>query len=124
SVNYINLSIKIRYLLRLLFAILLIFGSTTIIAQQFGGNPPSLKWKQINTDTARIIFPQGLDTAAMDISLTVHQLARLSQHSIGSHLHKINIVLQNQTIVSNGYVALGPYRSEFYMTPRQDNFEL
>ncbi len=65
-----------------------------------------------------------MDTAAMDISLTIHQLARLSQHSIGSCLHKINIVLQNQTILSNGYVALGPYRSEFYMTPRQDNFEL
>jgi len=30
-------------------------------AQVFGGNPPSIHWKQINTDTARIIFPEGIE---------------------------------------------------------------
>ncbi|MBO9572737.1 MAG: hypothetical protein J7497_11110, partial [Chitinophagaceae bacterium] len=96
----------------------------TIYAQRFSGNPSSLKWKQINTDTARIIFPVGLDTQALDVSGIVHTLAGTSQYTIGSKLRKIDIVLQNQTLISNGYVALGPYRSEFFLTPRQDNFEL
>lgn len=104
--------------------IALLLCSPQIIAQRFGGNPPSLKWKQINTDTARIIFPAGLDKEAEDVSAIVHQLAGSSQYSIGAQLRKINIVLQNQTLISNGYVALGPYRSEFFLTPRQDNFEL
>ncbi|MDB5190508.1 MAG: hypothetical protein JWQ96_71, partial [Segetibacter sp.] len=36
----------------------------------------------------------------------------------------INVVLQNQSTVSNAYVGLGPYRSEFYLMPPQNSFEL
>jgi len=96
-------------------------------SQQFGGNPPSLKWKQINTDSARIIFPAGLDSQANRVSSIVHYLAAHPSanggFSLGNKVRKINIVLQNQTTVSNGYVNLGPYRSEFYLTPVTDNFE-
>ena len=37
----------------------LLLLTTAATAQVFGGNPPSLKWRQLNTDTARIIFPMG-----------------------------------------------------------------
>ncbi|MEK7227261.1 MAG: hypothetical protein AAB221_16475, partial [Bacteroidota bacterium] len=43
--------------------------------------------------------------------------------SLGDKHKKINIVLQNQTIVPNAYVGLGPYRSEFYITPNAGNFD-
>ncbi len=46
------------------------------------------------------------------------------QKTIGDQQRKINIVLQNQTTISNGYVGLGPFRSEFYMTPDQNSFDL
>lgn len=92
-------------------------------AQEFGGNPPSLKWKQINTDTARIIFPDGLEAAAQRVAAVVHFLAAKNT-SLGSKADKINIVLQNQTAIANGYVGLGPYRSEFMMTPSISNFDL
>ena len=29
-------------------------------AQEFGGNPPSIKWNQINTPAAKVIFPRGI----------------------------------------------------------------
>jgi hypothetical protein len=32
--------------------------------------------------------------------------------------------LQNQTTIANGYVSPGPYRSEFFLTPPPDNFDL
>lgn len=92
-------------------------------AQQFGGNPPSLKWKQLNSDTARIIFPASLDSQARQVASVVHFLAARNT-SLGNRLRKINIVLQNQTTTANGYVALGPYRSELFMTPPAGNFEL
>ena len=97
-------------------------------AQQFGGNPPSLKWKQINTDSARIIFPAGLDSQANRVASIVHWLAAhpsagLQSISLGDQLKKINIVLQSQTIISNAYVGLGPFRSEFFLTPFANNFE-
>src|SRR3546814_3219896 len=31
------------------------------------------------------------------------------------------ILLQNQTVISNGFVTLAPRRAEFYMTPPQNN---
>jgi len=92
-------------------------------AQEFGGNPPSLKWKQIKTDSVRVIFPDGLQQVALKIAAISSQMGS-SQFSIGNRFRKINIVLQNQTTISNAYVGLGPRRSEFYMTPQQNSFEL
>jgi hypothetical protein len=92
--------------------------------QQFGGNPPSVKWNQVNTDTARIIFPAGLEKQALDISDIVHKLASITQQTIGDRIAKVNIVLQPLPTIANGYVALGPFRSEFFLTPPQNSFEL
>jgi hypothetical protein len=92
-------------------------------AQQFGGNPSSIHWQQINTDTVRIIFPQGFETKAQRIASVIHTMQRGYAHTIGDKIRKINIVLQNQTLLSNGYVGLAPYRSEFYTTPPQNAFE-
>ena len=106
---------------------LLIAGSLS--GQQFGGNPPSLKWKQINTDSARIIFPSGMDSQANRVASIIHYMAANSvavpgSVSLGNQLRKIQIVMQNQTTVANGYVQLGPFRSEFFLTPSGNNFEL
>ncbi|MBL7745411.1 MAG: hypothetical protein JNN00_18215 [Chitinophagaceae bacterium] len=103
--------------------ILLSLLSFSCLAQRFGGNPPSVKWKQLNTDTARIIFPAGLDSQAQRTAAVVHYLAAQQPVSLGDKLKKINIVLQNQTIIPNAYVGLGPYRSEFYLTPALNNFD-
>ena len=105
-----------------LFLVLLFVGAD-VGAQQFGGNPPSVKWKQINTDTVRVIFPDGLQKLANEIAAISHQLGT-TQYTLGNRLRKISIVLQNQTTISNGYVGLGPHRSEFYMMPLQNSFDL
>ena len=111
-------------LFRRLLWLLLILLTIRSSAQQFGGNPPSLKWKQINTDTARIIFPEGLDLQAQQVAAIVHQLSRTTLPTIGKRQHKIDIVLQNQTVIANGYVGLAPFRSEFQLTPEQNSFDL
>lgn len=109
--------------LRLSFLSLL-FLSTRLFAQQFGGNPPSLKWRQLNTDTARVIFPSGLEVQAQQVAAIVHQLSRTTLPTLGPSQRKINIVLQNQTTISNGYVGLAPFRSEFELNAEQNSFEL
>ncbi|MBL0335205.1 MAG: hypothetical protein IPP73_07785 [Chitinophagaceae bacterium] len=103
--------------------ILLLLLSATGQAQVFGGTPPEQKWKQINTDTVRVIYPTGLDSQANRISSIVHYLAAVKPFSLGNELHKVNIVLQHQTVIPNGYVAMGPYRSEFFLTPVFNNFQ-
>ncbi len=105
-------------------AAFLLIVSFSANAQRFGGNKPSVKWKQVNTSAARVIFPEGLDTFAQRIASIDERLNAATLPTIGTSQQKINIVLQPTTIVSNGYVALGPYRSEFYLTPPQNSFEL
>ena len=102
---------------------LVLLASSQIYSQQFGGFPPSVKWKQINTDTARIIFPSPVDSLAQDIAAIVHKIMMQRPNTLGDEVRKINIVLHNNTTLANGYVALGPYRSEFYLIPGSDIFE-
>jgi hypothetical protein len=107
---------------RIIAALIIILSSVHLSAQEFGGNPPSTKWQQINTDTARIIFQQGRDSQANRVASIIHYLAANKPVSLGEKLKKINIVLQDQTIIPNGYVQLGPYLSEFFLTPDMNNF--
>lgn len=107
--------------------LLLFFCSVigAIYAQQFGANPPSVKWQQLDMKEARIIFPRGLDSTAKKVAETILDAGEYGDTSVvPAGLRKVNIVLQNQTTRANGYVGLAPWRSEFYMTPAFNSFEL
>ncbi len=99
---------------------LFLYGS----GQQFGGHPSSLKWQQIHTPQATIIFPKGLLREAGSVADVIRYTDSATAATIGHARKKINIVLQNQTTVSNGFVALAPWRSEFFLTPSLNNFQL
>jgi len=91
-------------------------------AQNFGGNPASQKWWQVNTDNARVIFPTGLDSQARRIHNMIAMLDTVTLHSIGNTSRKWNIVLLNQTTEANAYVRLAPVISELFMIPPQNSF--
>ncbi len=103
--------------------ILIIFLLQSAKAQTFGGNPPSVKWRQINTPAARIIFPAGVDSTAFTVANIINRINPAVKPTIGTRQKLVNIVLQNQTLESNGYVGLAPFRSEFFLTPQQSSFE-
>lgn len=107
----------------LLPALAIFLYSATSYCQEFGGNRFSTKWRQMNSDTARIIYPYGNDSAAKRAANIAHYLAKNAPLGLNENLRKINIVLQPNTVISNGYVGLGPFRSEYYLTPPADNFE-
>ncbi len=109
-----------RYLFLFLF-----IGSFTICWSQetsvFSTNSPQVKWYQINTPNFRILYPQGFEFQAQRMANTFEQIRAPEAASLGVKPKKISIVLQNQSSVSNGFVALAPRRSEFYAMPSQDN---
>jgi hypothetical protein len=110
---------------KLLLLIVFTIATTTVTrAQEFGGNPPSIQWQQINTKAAKVIFPKGLDSAAMEVANIVLRMNRAIQPTIGNKQKQVSIVLQNQTTVANAYVGLAPFRSEFFLTPEQNSFEI
>lgn len=110
-----------RILLTLLFATAI---APLTRAQQFGGNPPSIKWDQINMPAAKVIFPVGMDSAGRRVANIVSQMNGVIQPTIGFKQRQVSILLQNQTTVANAYVGLAPFRSEFYLTPEQNSFEI
>ena len=104
--------------------VVLVALTVSLHAQRFGGYPPSVKWQQVNNKAAKVIFPRGLDSVAMQVAGIVQRLNNTTQSSIGTQQRQISIVLHNQTTIANAYVALGPFRSEFYLTPEQNSFSI
>jgi len=107
-----------------LFLLLSVFSSVEACAQEFGGTPTSLKWYQINTAAARIIFPGELKKEAGNVAFLVSALNDSTRSTLGDHQRQVNIVFHNLTTIANGYVQLAPFRSEFQLTPAQNSFEL
>lgn len=105
-------------ILALLLSPVLLFGQGFTL----GLNPSSMKWEQIDTDKVQVIYPEGMDDHAQRAANIIHMLYDSSYYSLGDKKGKVSIILQNQTTVSNGFVTVGPFRSEFYTTPPQFNF--
>jgi hypothetical protein len=105
----------------LLLCAISFFCVTSTKGQVFGGNPPSQKFYQLNTDTIRIVFPKALEKQAREIAWLTHELAKNAPGSLGGKHRKYDVVLQNLTTESNAYVGIAPYRSEFFMMPELNN---
>ncbi|GEO04285.1 hypothetical protein AAE02nite_19490 [Adhaeribacter aerolatus] len=103
---------------KLLLALLSLASSVAF--SQTGTNPPSVKWRQINTESFKIIFPAELEQEGQRMANTMQYIHKPLSGSLGHAPHKIPLVLQNQGVISNGFVALSPRRSEFYTTAPQN----
>lgn len=110
-----------RYFLCLALALTLAHSAG---AQQFGGNRPAVKWRQVNSDTVRVIFPAGLEAQGKRVADVVHHIARSHTATLGTTVRKVDIILQHETMQSNGFVQLGPFRSVFYLTPPPNSADL
>ncbi len=106
-----------------LFTIGFVLLVTYAKAQQFGAFPPATKWLQIKTDTARIIFEAANYQSAENIATIIHRLNVENPNPLGNKVRQINILLHKNTTLANGYVSLGPFRSEYYLVPSSNIFE-
>ncbi|MDX1628860.1 MAG: hypothetical protein R3345_09185, partial [Fulvivirga sp.] len=92
----------------------------TLAQDVLENNAPSLKWMQLETPDFKIIFPQGFDAEAQRVANTLQTLHE-PQVLGDKPPKKISVILRNRQAISNGFVTLGPRRSEFYTMPSQDN---
>ena len=99
---------------------LLLSSISCLQAQTFGGHPPGLRWQQINTPNVRVIFPEGMEAQAGRTASIIDFIHENNLRSVGDQTEKIDLVIQNQTVIPNGYVSVAPFRSEFFATPPQD----
>ncbi len=85
-----------------------------------GQNPPSVKFRQINTERFQIIYPTPLEFDAQKVANTLEAVVADVSKSLGRQPKPISIILQNQGVQSNGFVTMAPRHSEFYTMPGQE----
>ncbi|WP_316802839.1 hypothetical protein [Pedobacter nototheniae] len=110
-----------KLIIRYLSTITLSFISVSVFGQIFSTaqNPLSVKWHYISSGGFKIIYPDELEKEAQRMANTLPFI----YPKIGSGLNRqktsIPLLLQNQGTIANGFVQLGPKKSEFYATPPQ-----
>jgi len=83
-------------------------------------NAPSVKWYRLKTPHFRLLYPEGFETQAQRMANTLEAIREPESTSMGKAPRKISVILQNQSSLSNGFVAMAPWRSEFYTMPTQN----
>jgi hypothetical protein len=74
---------------------------------------------EINSSGFKLIFPAELKTEAQRMANTLPIIFPYEGSSLGVRKTHIPIIFQNQGVIANGFVQLGPKKSEFNSTPPQ-----
>ena len=99
------------------------FGLQPINAQvPVGLTSPGVKWRYAETPNYQVIYPIAREKDAIRVAGVLDHILKYDSLIIGIKPHKVSIILQNQTVISNGFVTLAPWRSEFYLNPPQFQF--
>jgi hypothetical protein len=110
------------HIIKYISFVILIVTSYSAFSQIFDSeqNPPSVKFRQINTPQFQIIYPTLLENEAQKMANVLNLIVDDVSKSLGHKPSPISIILQNQGVVSNGFVQMAPRRSEFYTIPGQE----
>lgn len=103
--------------------LILVFTRNIALSQaalNLGQSPPQLKWKQIQTQHFRVIFPAEIEPDAQLIANALDNAYLDVAASLKSTPRKIPIVMQNQTTDNNAFVSSEGRRAEFFSTPPQN----
>lgn len=109
----------------LLFLLLIGTASAYVIeapfpAYDYDQNPSDIEWRHIETEHFDVIFPEDIEEDAQRAAHLLEKGYRYVTRSLDAVPHRIPLILQNQSVQSNGFVTLAPRRSEFYITPSTD----
>ena len=87
-----------------------------------GTEPASVRWDQIHTKHFRIVFPADAAQEGQRAANVLEYIYRAEGKTLNHYSRKIPVVLHNRTAFSNGFVPWTPKRSEWFLTPPQDNY--
>ncbi|MBC7652983.1 MAG: hypothetical protein H7098_00750 [Oligoflexus sp.] len=111
-----------KLIFSLLSIIISIITSQSCFSQIFDAsqNPPSVKFKQINTPQFQIIYPTLFEKEAQRMANVLNTIIPDVAKSLGHLPRPISVILQTQGVISNAFVQMAPRRTEFYTIPGQE----
>jgi hypothetical protein len=103
-------------------ALAVLIAGTSFAQQDFlsGQTPPGVDWRQIQSDRFTIIFPEEITNDAQRLANTLEHTYGPVSKTLRGPQKPLEVVLTNQTTVSNGFVGLAPRRSLWSTTPDQN----
>ncbi len=106
-------------LISILSLLILTLNTDHLYAQIFDNDQahPSEKWRSIDRDNFRLIFPKSFEPAAQSLAKELDVFIAAHSQSLGIKLRKTSFILQGNHIYQNGYVQLAPRKSELYPIP-------
>ena len=87
-----------------------------------GAAPYKVKWRMINTQNFKLIYPAETEKLAQKYASTIDQLYSLTSYTLNHNPDKIDIIMYNQSVLSNAYVVWAPKRMELVTTPPQRQY--
>ncbi len=107
---------KIHSILLLIFINILMISALSAQKQ----NPPTIKWKKIDTEHFEIVFPENLKHEGTRVANLLEHVYTPVSKNFNIKPKPISLFLFNQLSISNAYVALAPRRTIWYNTPSQE----
>lgn len=115
--------LKIFKLFRPLLCVATLFCYHFAFSQSIaiGNHPSNVKWKYIKGEKLKVIFPDSTDKEATRIADIITFINKEKGYSVGDKRLHLDLLLNTNNAIGNGYVAKAPFRSEFYATGFQDS---
>jgi WD40 repeat protein len=100
---------------------LLLALTSAVNAQYYtsGADPASLRWKKIETENFKVVFPQDYEEKAQHLVKLLEEVYKYGTYSLAHQPKKISVLVHPETTYSNGFVTWAPRRIELYPTPNQ-----
>ncbi len=98
---------------RIIFAAILILAQIPLFPQL----PGNLKLYHIRSEHYDLIFPENIKDKAPAIAEFLDKTYKANAAVLKAHPRRLKVILNNQSAISNGYTALGPRYSLWYLTP-------
>ncbi len=93
---------------------------TTASAQLWGQPLAPTKWHRIRTPYVDVIFRGNIEREAQRLANRLEYVYEPVIQSLGTRPSRVALIIRNQEVCSNGFVALGPHRVELDTFPSQD----
>ncbi|HLO59290.1 MAG TPA: hypothetical protein VK179_11145 [Bacteroidales bacterium] len=110
---------------RFIFIFLIYAFSFPVVHSQFystGEAPARIKWKQLQTGHFTLVFPENMTQNAFKMADLMQHYYSPTVDKYNPRFRKIPVLLQPQSVLSNGYVTLAPWRMELITTAPQETY--
>ena len=87
-----------------------------------GADPVSIKWKEMESENFRIVYPEETDSLAREYLRSLESFAAATRPTIGFspnelYRRKMPVILHAYSATSNGMVTWAPRRMELFANP-------